>query len=193
MPAPFEHWPTPSPEGLVRTIAASPYEGLIRDVIVAAKERRRHHLASVLAAYLAAAAAGHRARGPLLLVPVPSRVATVNDRGLDFTATFVRRAVGELRRNDIPAGYAPLLTVRGGVADQAGLTASQRAANLRGSFTSPAHRVRAAARRSPAARVLVCDDVITTGSTAREAQRALEAVGLTVVGVAAVAATQRRS
>jgi orotate phosphoribosyltransferase len=44
----------------------------------------------------------------------------------------------------------------------------------------------------PRARLVVCDDVITTGATAREAQRALETVGLHVAAIAAVAATQRR-
>ncbi|MFC6340712.1 phosphoribosyltransferase family protein, partial [Nocardioides hankookensis] len=38
----------------------------------------------------------------------------------------------------------------------------------------------------------VCDDVVTTGVTLREAQRALEAVGLEVAAAAAVAATRRR-
>ena len=54
----------------------------------------------------------------------------------------------------------------------------------------PARAVRRQAGRR--AHVVVCDDVITTGATAREAQRALEAAGVTVLAVAAVAATTRR-
>jgi orotate phosphoribosyltransferase len=52
--------------------------------------------------------------------------------------------------------------------------------------------VRRLLRRLPDSRVVICDDVLTTGSTAREAQRALEAAGLEVLRIAAVAASRRR-
>lgn len=197
--------PRPAPPGLVAAYAAGSYEGLLQQLVIGLKERRLLGLARPLGELLAlsvvqaiaqgstAYAAGPLPRRPLVLVPVPSRPASVRARGLDSTAAITARAALLLRRGGLVVRPAQLLRTRPGVADQAGLDAAARAANLAGSMTLPAPGLRRLARRTPQADVVICDDVLTTGSTAREAQRALEAVGLTVVAVAAVAATSRRT
>jgi predicted amidophosphoribosyltransferase len=48
-------------------------------------------------------------------------------------------------------------------------------------------------RRVAATRVLLVDDVVTTGATLREAARVLRASGAHVIGAVTVAATPRRS
>jgi predicted amidophosphoribosyltransferase len=52
--------------------------------------------------------------------------------------------------------------------------------------------LRRIARTGHPVTAVICDDVITTGSTAREAQRALEDVGLRVAAIGCVAATRKR-
>ena len=79
------------------------------------------------------------------------------------------------------------LVPAGRVRDQSLLGAAERAANLAGSM-----RCRRGVRL-PRGVVVLVDDVLTTGSTAREAQRALEQAGVSVSGIAVVAATRRRS
>jgi predicted amidophosphoribosyltransferase len=71
------------------------------------------------------------------------------------------------------------------VADQAGLSAMDRALNLAGAMES---RLDLRGRR-----VIVVDDVITTGATLAEAARALRAAGADVRASAVIAATQRHS
>ena len=82
---------------------------------------------------------------------------------------------------------APVLRLARATADQAGLDAVGRAANLAGAMV-----VRPGAGVLGSHAVLVVDDVVTTGSTLAEAVRAVRSTGSRVVGTAVVAATPRR-
>ncbi len=187
-------WPTPSPAGLVQPVAAGEYGGALKRLVTVHKEERVLALARPLGALLAGSVATvlrttGAADGPVLLVPVPSRRAVVRARGHDPVLRATRRAATELRRDGTPARVAAVLRPARRVADQAGLGAADRARNLHGALRA-LRPPRDGAALPP---VVVLDDVLTTGATAREAQRALQHAGWPVVGVAVVAATSRRS
>jgi predicted amidophosphoribosyltransferase len=188
-------WPSPVPAGLVTPWVAETYDGAVRALVVGHKDRgqwgHRRVLGSLLADAVRGATRGVDPDAPLLLVPVPSRPGAGRRRGYEATAALARTAARVLRR-ERPVVLAPLLTSRG-AADQAGLGAGDRAHNMAGSMHCPSAALARVGRRRGTAYVVVCDDVVTTGSTAREAQRALEAVGLRPVAIAAVAATRRRA
>jgi predicted amidophosphoribosyltransferase len=183
--------PTPTPAGLATPVAAGEYAGSLKALVNAHKEEQVFALARPLGDVLAGAVRqlldveGVPA-GPVLLVPVPSRRATVRRRGHDPMLRIARRAAARLRRTGLDAGVGRLLRPTRQVHDQAGLGASERAANLAGALRCTAGRV---AADLP---LVIVDDVITTGATAREAQRALEAACGSVLGIATVAATRRR-
>ncbi|GAB3029158.1 hypothetical protein GCM10011376_14880 [Nocardioides flavus (ex Wang et al. 2016)] len=188
-------WPSPVPAGLVTPWVTESYDGAVRALVVGHKDRgqwgHRRVLGALLADAVRGATAGLEPSVPLLLVPVPSRPGAGRRRGYEATSALVRTAARALR-GERPVALAPLLVSRG-AADQAGLGAGDRAANMAGSMHCPSAALARAVRRRRAAYVVVCDDVVTTGSTAREAQRALEAVGLPPVAIAAVAGTRRRT
>ena len=197
-------WPSPTPVGLATPWAMGPYAGTLRAMVIGLKEERLWGLTEPLAGLLAGSARAliedEGIRGPLVLVPVPSRAGSVRARAMDTTWTLTRRAAALLappggtarRATGEPVRALPLLRMRPGVRDQAGLDAGERRRNLAGSMTCPSAGLRRLARLTERATVVLCDDVITTGCTAREAQRALDAVGLTVAGIAVVGATERR-
>ncbi|WP_028642552.1 ComF family protein [Nocardioides sp. URHA0020] len=188
-------WPDPVPAGLVPPWAAAEYDGVVRALVIGHKERRllglRGPLAGLLHQAVRAALASSEA-GPVVLVPVPSRPGVVRARGHDPMGRVTARTARLLRHDGYDVTAMQLLRCRPGAVDQAGLGASARAANLAGSMHCPTELLRRLAARRTHARIVVCDDVVTTGATLRETQRALEAVGLEVAAVAAVAATRRR-
>ncbi|WP_238342847.1 ComF family protein [Nocardioides cynanchi] len=195
VPAPA--WPTPIPAGLVSPWAATSYDGTVRDLVIGHKEHRLLALARPLGGLLAAAVAAAvddlgPLSAPVLLVPVPSRPSTVRQRGHEPTTALTRCAAAVLRRRGLGALCVPLLRTRPGIADQSGLDAVARAANLGGALRCDPRALGRLARQGRAVHVVVCDDVLTTGATAAEAQRSLRAVGLAPLAVAVVAATRRR-
>jgi predicted amidophosphoribosyltransferase len=190
---PYDCWPCPTPPGLVRPTAVGEYAGPLKLLVNAHKEQHRFALARPLGDLLAASALAHvrepdKAGSPLLLVPVPSRARVVRQRGHDPLLRIATRAASRLRVLGVPAKVSRLLRTVRATADQAGLGMRERALNLSSSMACAGDCM---LRATPGTRLVVVDDVITTGATVREAQRALEEQGLGVLGVAAVAATRR--
>ena len=175
--------------------ALAPYDGVVRELVVGHKDRgqlsHRRVLGEMLARSVAAAVAPLDPAVPIVLVPVPSRPGAARRRGHDPMGALVAGAA-RLLRAERPVTAARLLASRGGIADQAGLDARARAANVAGSMSCPSRTLLRLGRSRPHVHVVVCDDVLTTGASAREAQRALAAVGLAPLAVAVVAATRRR-
>lgn len=185
--------PEPCPPGLAPAYAAAEYADPVRRMILLHKERAVYPLARPLGQALARSVrAGVRPGGRTVLVPVPSRPAVVRARGHDPMLRVTRVAARLLRSAGADVVVRPLLRQRDVVADQAGLTAGERAVNLADRMAVRPGGLRRLARGGVPVTAVVCDDVLTTGSTAREAQRALEEVGLGVAAVCCVAATRRR-
>jgi predicted amidophosphoribosyltransferase len=175
--------------------AACSYQGAAARLVNAWKERGRVDLTSPLGVGLATAIQACREAntGPLspwLLVPVPTTRAARRRRGGDLLADLTERAAMTCRRDWAGPPPMPVRVLRHvrRVEDQASLGVSGRRANLRGAL---------AVRRSSANLVaerdcVVVDDVVTTGTTAAEAARALTFAGARVVGACFLSVTLRR-
>jgi len=159
----------------VPLLAAAAYEGPARDLVAACKERGGRAEARALGAGLALAIAAAPAGA---LVRVPSSRDGMRRRGFD-PVVLVLRAAG-LRAT-------PLRRIRGGGAQKQRSAEARRAAAV-GSLALPS----SAARRLEGRAVVVVDDVVTSGSTAREAVRAVRAAGCRPVAIVAVARTPKR-
>ena len=159
-------------------VAAAEYAGNVRSIVAACKEHGARAEVGALAAGLEVALA---ALPEAELVRVPSSGEGMRRRGFDPVALVVRAAgmrSWSLRRDRSTRSSGA----------QKERTVAERAQAAQGSLAVPTRAARVLAGRP----VVVVDDVVTSGATAREAVRALRDAGCEPVGIAAVARTPRR-
>ncbi|HQN08052.1 MAG TPA: ComF family protein [Thermoanaerobaculia bacterium] len=160
-----------------RTIAVTLYTGVARRVVHALKFRGHDILASRCGRLMATAARAARlCDEPSAVVPVPSTARRTRERGYDPGALLADEVARCLR-----TPYRPLLSRVRETPPQSRVPAARRRENVRGAFT--------AANRAHGARLLVVDDVMTTGATAFEAARALRDAGAEAVSLLVLART----
>lgn len=159
------------------------YGGALKRAIHLMKYENRPEIGSMLGQRLGeswlARSAQYRSRRPLVLVPVPLHRDRLRQRGYNQAELIASRFSTVTGVPCLPAG---LLRVKA-TAAQHQLSPKDRRHNLKGAF-----------RLGPdwtidrmSSRVLLVDDIYTTGTTARAAATELRRAGISVMGIAAAA------
>lgn len=160
-----------------RARAVARYAGTMRDLIQSFKYGDRHEGVPLFGRWLAGAGAELLAEADML-VPVPLYRARLWSRRFNQSALLARE-VGKL--SGVSVDCFLLARVRRTEA-QVGLTASQRRKNVAGAFRVTRDRAFLRGKR-----ILLVDDVITTGATAEACARTLKRAGAGSVDVLALA------
>lgn len=194
-------------ESHLPVIAAGEYRDVLSAAILGFKNHGRTELAAPLGRGLARALecagppaavperAGSPMPGPTLLVPIPSTGSGWRRRGYDPVALLLRTLTREGRLPPELAAARVLgskIKLPGRRRHQKGLGRAARRNNVRNTFKIKAgwrRKIRPSANRHGQT-VLLLDDVLTTGSTLREATKTLEKAGFVVCGAVVLAAAR---
>jgi ComF family protein len=153
-----------------------PIEHLVRGL----KFQGERKYGRVLGQLMAAARAGCAGGLPETIAPVPLHPSRHRARGYNQAHEIARAAADYL---GLPL-QAHTLVRSLATTEQSGLGLADRRRNVNGAFTI--------GRLPRVSRVALVDDVLTTGSTAAEATRALKAAGIEWVEIWAAARAVRR-
>jgi predicted amidophosphoribosyltransferase len=174
------HVVNPRIDPQVPVFALGRYVGARRQAILAMKEHGRGDLVAPLARALAVGV--HRlltwgmVETPLTIVPAPTRRSAARRRGGDPVARLARAAVA----GHPDVAVVPALRLKALARDSVGLGTSARERNIAGRVLLRG--------QPPRTEVVIVDDIVTTGATARESVRTLQAAGIQVAAVLAIAA-----
>ena len=157
--------------------AALVYEGISHDLIHAFKYRNKTHLCRPLALLTIERLAGFvSARSPDLIIPVPLHRKRLRSRGFN-QAVLLGNIFSDFWK--IPLDRHNLRRIRW-TEPQVNLSAHERRSNVKGAFYVQ-HPSQVSGRR-----VLLVDDVLTTGSTVEECAAVLKKAGAVEVIVVTV-------
>ena len=166
------------PPSFARARAACVYDEVSRDPILKLKHADRTDLAPLFARWLSRAARDLIAEADAV-APVPLHPGRLLRRRYNQAAEIARSLSGLTG-----VAYLPDALVRRRATDsQGGKSGGARRRNVAAAFAVPASRSRQVEGR----RILLIDDVLTTGATAEGCARALLAAGATCVDLAVVA------
>lgn len=161
-----------------RARAVAQFGPVMRDLIHAFKYADRHDARALFGRWLGGAG-GELLADADLLVPVPLHRRRLLNRKFNQAALL---AAEVSRLTGVPADMLALTRVKA-TPTQVGLSEAERRRNLAGAFQVPAGaRARIADRR-----IVLIDDVITTGSTAGACARVLRRAGAARIDVLALA------
>lgn len=168
------------PPAFARARAVFVYDEIARQLVSDLKYRDRLEGRASFGAWLARAA-GDLAAGADLIVPVPLHYLRLVRRRYNqaaILAAALAQATGRPLGVDVLRRLWPTKS-------QTGLSAEDRARNVRGAFAVRASR----AGLVKGAQILLVDDVMTTGATANACAKALIKAGAREVGVVTLART----
>lgn len=179
-----------APPPFERAVFYALYRGRMREAIHALKYDRISPAAKRMGGMLAEAISQLYGNAPdtLLVLPVPLHRRRHAMRGFNQTRLLARHAVAVLRKSHphwrLTLAPRTLIRTRN-TESQAGLTPRQRRINMRAAF-----RV-SAPEAVKDKHILLVDDILTTGATARAASLALRRAGAASVWVATLARARR--
>jgi len=162
----------------------------MRAAIHALKYDRIHPAARRMGAMLAQAIAKLAGEAPndLLVIPVPLHRSKYAERGFNQARAVAEQALRSLGRSHpawkLTLAPSTLMRLRA-TGSQAGLSPRQRRVNVRGAFQV------ADTAAVKGKHILLVDDILTTGATARAASKALKRAGAATVWVATLARAGR--
>jgi predicted amidophosphoribosyltransferase len=160
----------------LKTVSALSYSSIVQRVLLASKESGISRADELIVEALRFSIL-HFIRHCTIdyIVPIPSRKSATRLRGRDFLEELTTEAASPLGITTISP-----LSISRRVRDQSGLDHNQRWNNLDGAFVTSSTGL-------CSGRVLLVDDVVTTGATLLEGAKALTYAGFEVVGAATAA------